>query len=336
MASKLSSRLPVVLCTVMLACIRIPTQVLAGDESPPRIRTFLFNYGATVTGLKGGEEVQVWIPIPPIDSDQTMDIASRTLPDGATFKVAHEQKYNNRMMFVKGPAGEDGQFQISLAYRIVRHELKSGLRQAPARDGLVEQFLGPDSLVPIDGKPLDLLRGKTLPDDPIAKARSLYDIVNAHMRYSKTGTGWGRGDSVWACEHGYGSCTDFHSLFISLMRSQKIAAKFEIGFLLPQKKGSGEIAVYHCWAKFRPAGYDWIPVDISEANKNPGQRDYYFGNLSEDRVTLSMGRDIDLVPKQAGKPLNFFVYPYVEVAGTTYPSGKVQSKFSFEDLPGAN
>jgi transglutaminase-like putative cysteine protease len=121
-------------------------------------------------------------------------------------------------------------------------------------------------------------------------------------------------------------------LFISLTRSQKVPAKFEIGFSLPTKRGSGEIAGYHCWAKFRPPGYDWIPVDISEANKNPSLRDYYFGNLNADRVTFSTGRDIDLVPKQAGKPLNFFIFPYVEVAGTTYPSGKVQSKFSFEDL----
>src|SRR5262249_18742763 len=152
-----------------------------------------------------------------------------------------------------------------------------------------------------------LLKGKKLPEDPMDKARVLYDVVNKHMRYSKEGLGWGRGDAVWACDSKYGNCSDFHSLFISLARSEKIPAQFEIGFPLPPKRGAGEIPGYHCWAFFRPKGKGWVPVDISEANKDPKKTDYYFGNLSEDRVTFSTGRDVDLVPKQAGKPLNFFV-----------------------------
>ena len=71
------------------------------------------------------------------------------------------------------------------------------------------------------------------------------------MKYSKEGKGWGRGDSDWACDSKFGNCTDFHSLFISLARSQKIPAKFEIGFPLPDKRGAGDIPGYHCWAKFR-------------------------------------------------------------------------------------
>src|SRR5438552_2986157 len=100
---------------------------------------------------------------------------------------------------------------------------------------------------------------------------------------------------------------------------------------LSVKRGSGDVAGYHCWAKFKPKGKDWIPVDISEANKNPKMRDYYFGNLTEDRVAFSLGRDINLAPKQDGEPLNFFVYPYVEVDGKPYPADKVRRKFTFKD-----
>jgi hypothetical protein len=101
---------------------------------------------------------------------------------------------------------------------------------------------------------------------------------------------------------------------------------------LPEKRGAGEIPGYHCWAWFRPDSKGWVPVDISEANKSkdPKVREYYFGNLTENRVLFSTGRDIDLVPKQDGPPLNFFVYPYVEVDGKPYE--KVQGKFSFEDV----
>jgi len=205
-----------------------------------------------------------------------------------------------------------------------------------AKDGadadLVKRFLQPDKLVPLDGKPLELLKDRTLPKDPTAAAKVLYEVVNGHMKYDKTGTGWGRGDSVWACDNKRGNCTDFHSLFISLARANKIPAKFEIGFGLPQKRGGGEVAGYHCWAKFRAEGKGWVPVDISEANKDPKMNEYYFGNLTEDRVAFSTGRDLTLVPKQDGEPLNYFVYPYVEVGGQPHPTDKVRKKFSYKDV----
>jgi hypothetical protein len=75
-----------------------------------------------------------------------------------------------------------------------------------------------------------------------------------------------------------------------------------------------------------------VPVDISEANKDPRRKDYYLGNLSPDRVTFSTGRDLELVPRQAGKPVNFLVYPYVEVGGKEYPQSKIDRRFSFKDL----
>ncbi|HZU37232.1 MAG TPA: transglutaminase-like domain-containing protein, partial [Gemmataceae bacterium] len=194
------------------------------------------------------------------------------------------------------------------------------------------RYLQPDRLVPVGGKTLELIKGKQLPDNQLAAARELYNIVDNHMKYKKVGTGWGRGDAVWACDNGYGNCTDFHSLFISLARSRKIPAKFVIGFPLPTNAHAGPIPGYHCWAWFHPQGYGWIPVDISEANKDPKMRTYYFGNLTPDRVAFSTGRDIELTPKQDGPALNYFVYPYVEVQGKPYPQTRVKPRFSFKDM----
>jgi hypothetical protein len=61
-------------------------------------------------------------------------------------------------------------------------------------------------------------------------------------------------------------------------------------------------------------------------------KDYYFGNLTPDRVRFTVGRDLDLVPKQNGPALNFFIYPYVEVNGAVLASEKMQTKFSFQDV----
>jgi transglutaminase-like putative cysteine protease len=197
-----------------------------------------------------------------------------------------------------------------------------------------QEDLHADALVPITGVPADLAakvtEGKAAALD---KARAIYDYVFTTMRYDKTGTGWGRGDVLYACDAKKGNCTDFHSLFIAMARSQGIPARFEIGFPLPADKHSAEIAGYHCWSDFYIDGKGWIPVDISQAWKHPEKRDYFFGAHDVNRVQFSMGRDLQLNPSQNGKPLNYFVYPYVEVDGHEYANFSLA--FSFADVGNA-
>jgi transglutaminase-like putative cysteine protease len=154
------------------------------------------------------------------------------------------------------------------------------------------------------------------------------------MKYSKHGIGWGQGDVVWVCDSKYGNCSDFHSLFISLTRAQKIPAKFEMGFPIPEKRGEGVVGGYHCWAWFLPDGKGWVPVDISEANREPKMKEYYFGNLTENRVTFTTGRDIELVPRQAAGPLNFFIYPYAEIDGRPHADDGIERSFTYQDVNG--
>ena len=78
--------------------------------------------------------------------------------------------------------------------------------------------------------------------------------------------------------------------------------------------------------------HGWIPVDISEADKHPEMKEYYFGNLTENRVTFTTGRDIDLVPRQASPSLNYFVYPYIEVDGKPWPRESTRQAFSYTDV----
>jgi transglutaminase-like putative cysteine protease len=303
----------------------------ARAEAPePRTRTFQFTYAVTVTDLKPGQVAKIWLPVPSSSDEQDVKIVSKDLPE--EHKIGKEATYGNQVMFVEAKADENGKIPLKIVYQITRREVKGERIKAVEEDAKkLARFLMADALVPIAGKPLELIKGRELPEDQLDAARVLYNVVNNHMRYSKEGKGWGRGDSVWACDSKYGNCSDFHSLFISLARSQKIPAKFEIGFPLPVKRGQGDLAGYHCWAWFRPAGKGWLPVDISEANKDPKLKDYYFGNLTEDRVTFSTGRDLELVPKQQGEPVNFLIYPYVEVDGKVYPQEKLQRKFSYED-----
>jgi transglutaminase-like putative cysteine protease len=199
-----------------------------------------------------------------------------------------------------------------------------------ANSAQLNRFLQPDKLVPIIGLPAELaakeVQGKT---NDLDRSRALYDYVFNNMKYDKSGTGWGRGDTLWACDSKHGNCTDFHSLFISMARSQHIPARFEIGFSIPEGKASAEVAGYHCWSEFYLKDRGWIPVDISEAWKHQEKKDYFFGTHDANRVQFSMGRDLQLTPAQDGDRLNYFVYPYVEMDGKTYSN--VSLNFSFAD-----
>jgi transglutaminase-like putative cysteine protease len=317
---------PLSLAMLLLA----PLVACPETSAPARTRTFQFTYAAVVTGLKPGEAARIWLPVASSCTDQDASIVSKELP--AEGQISRQSPYDNQILYLEAKADADGKIPLKVGYKVTRREVKGdGGVCIKENADLLNRYLKADAKVPINGKPLEMLKGKTVPADPMGAAKVIYDAIDDALTYGKDKPGWGEGDSVWACESKTGNCTDFHSLFLSLARARGIPAKFEIGFGLPEKRGAGDVPGYHCWAKFRPDGKGWIPVDISEANKHPEMRDYYFGNLTEDRVAFSTGRDLTLVPKQDGGPVNFFIYPYVEVDGKVWPQNKIQKKFSYRD-----
>jgi hypothetical protein len=326
-----------VMMTLGLGTSLLP--VITGEAAPgqaaAKSRTYRFTYDATLKNVPAGKTARVWIPLAQSGLDQDVAIVATTLPEGARHRVGTEKQYGNKMLYVEARANDGGTIPIQVVFRVTRREVLTKGPQAalikPAADEPIARFLEPDARVPVGGKPLMLLKDRKVPADPYQAAKLLYDVVNAHMTYSKKGTGWGRGDSVWACDSRYGNCTDFHSLFISLARAERIPAKFVMGFAIPAKRGAGDVGGYHCWAWFLPADKGWIPVDISEANQHPKFQVYCFGNLTEDRVQFTTGRDITLVPRQSGEPLNFFIYPYVEVDGRHLAADQVTRHFSYRD-----
>ena len=316
---------------LFLSALLLAPLVMGADvPAPVRTRTFQFTYAAVVTGLQPGQTARIWLPIASSGVDQDVGIVSQLLPSEG--RIGRDRQYDNQILYVEAKADAEGKIPLKVVYNVTRREVRgdSGRGLAENMD-LLNRYLKADARVPISGKPLEMLKGKNMPKEDMEAAKVIYDVIDDALTYGKDKPGWGEGDSEWACESKTGNCTDFHSLFMSLARSRGIPAKFEIGFPLPEKHGAGEVAGYHCWAKFRPRGKGWIPVDISEANKHPEKREYYFGNLTEDRVAFSTGRDLTLVPKQDGGPVNFLVYPYVEVDSKVWPQNKIQKAFSYQD-----
>jgi transglutaminase-like putative cysteine protease len=313
----------------------LPLLLLSGCVSAQETRHFTFHYGFTVKAIPAGERVRVWIPAAHSDAFQEVKVisASGDLP----LKKTRESRFGNEMYYAESSTAKSAELHFEVVYDVVRHERLSlgpgipHLAEVKLNPRERKSDLDPDKLVPVTGLPADLAakatEGKAAPLD---KARAIYDYVFSTLRYDKTGTGWGHGDVLYACAAKKGNCTDFHSLFIAMARSQGIPARFEIGFPLPADKHSGEIAGYHCWADFFEPQHGWVPVDISEAWKHQEKRDYFFGTHDANRVEFTIGRDLRLNPPQDDEPLNYFVYPYVEIGGKPYPA--VATAFSFADV----
>ena len=291
-------------------------------------RQYDFVYGATINDVPENAKVRVWFPIAQSSSQQTVNRTADKTPTELVTNV--DAKYGNKIGYFESTS-TNAPITFSLEYDVKR--LEASVDDA-AKDLSAEQkqlFLSANSLVPVDGKPQKQFKDVEVPDDSMAAGQKLYDVVEQHMKYDKSKAGYGKGDAEWACDSKTGNCTDFHSLFISLARSNNIPARFEIGFPLPNDKTEGKIGGYHCWAWFFAEGSGWAPVDISEADKHPEMKDYYFGKLTADRIAFSKGRDIELVPKSETGPLNYFVYPHVEVDGKLWPKDKIELNFSFKD-----
>jgi transglutaminase-like putative cysteine protease len=301
-------------------------------QTQPASRSFRLSYGGTIAGLAENAQVRVWIPVPPSNESQSVQLVSREIP--GEMRETTGQAHGNRILYFETKAPADGELAFATVYDVERRKV-SALDRAEANSAITQserrRYLAANRKVPITGKPLNLLQGLEFGNAPLIVAHTLYEKVDAHVRYDKSEPGYGNGDVLWVCDSRFGNCTDFHSLFISLARSQNIPARFEIGFSLPAERGEGKIGGYHCWAQFFTDTQGWVPVDISEADKHPEMKGYYFGNLTADRAVFSMGRDIDLVPRQNGESLNYFVYPHIEVEGLVWPKEKTRLDFSYSD-----
>jgi transglutaminase-like putative cysteine protease len=220
------------------------------EKFSPPTRSFRFTYNVTVKDIpSGAKRVRIWIPVPQTDQHQTVRVLAVKAP--VKTRMTQEPEYGNRMMYAEIPNSAPGKAEFTLQYKITRRECSRGdyaqLKRIDQKPSLVSasmnRLISPDSLIPTDGRIKELAVEVTGSQrGAVAKAKAAYDYLFTNMRYDKTGSGWGRGDALWACDAKRGNCTDFHSPFIGMLRADGIPARFDIGFPLPENKDKGDIA----------------------------------------------------------------------------------------------
>jgi len=207
---------PRLLSSLLLACIAVSLACAQSAAEKPKfsqpVRKFRFAYSFTVKDIPPGTKVvRVWAPVAHTDKHQTVRLVNVKAP--VRTKMTQEAEYGNRMMYaeVRNPVQSTAEF--TLEYEVTRREYSLGdfaqLERKDSKPGVVPasmtRLVEPDKLIPVDGKI------KTLAQEvagnqvgTVAKAKAVYDYLFTTMRYDKTGTGWGRGDALWACDAKHG------------------------------------------------------------------------------------------------------------------------------------
>ncbi len=186
---------------------------------------FEFVYRVKLPEITGA--ARVWIPLAKTDSFQNVTVEELNIP--MKWDKVHDRDYGNDICVLSLQPSDSGK-TIDVRYRVVRKEKAA----YPADNTEAARYLRPEKLVPVN-ETFKTLAEKAAAGkkDDLERAKALYDHVISRMRYDKSGTGWGRGDAVYACDARTGNCSDFHAYFIALARSINIPARFAIGATIP-------------------------------------------------------------------------------------------------------
>lgn len=233
-----------------------------------------------------GKQTHVWFP------------ASQGKFSIIPTEIQADKKYGNKIAYFyfsekdspfRPPAGRAGtertvlnKIQIVASFPITQH-LNSSAN--------IKQFLRPNRFVQSDDKTIislaeNLTKNCVLDEE---KARRCFDFVANYLTYANPIRGLY--SSLQALTDRGVDCGGFSTLLVSLLRAVKIPARCVFGWAIQSKFG------YHAWAEYYDRQKEvWISADPSVTHlKKKTKLDAGLGFINDDRVTLSVGEDIDLV-----------------------------------------
>jgi hypothetical protein len=292
-------------------------------------RTFEFSFEVSVPAevSENPEPISIWVPVPVSDHAQHVELLQA--PDGVRWSTP--DMHGNRFAHLQWELGMPA--MMTFTWRVHRMQ-DFGDPDFGDRfleeERIMQHYLDADLGVPIRGEAAEIAAEVGAAAEPIDLPRALYDRVLADMRFDTSGSGPGHGSTDWAISEGYGDSTDYQAFFISTTRASMIPARFQVGFLLPLERGSGQVEALHSWSHIYMQGTGWFPVDLALADLDPVRADYFYGHLTTNRIAMSCGRDIQLQPVQSGGGLSFIHQPYAEQGGLDVP---LQIRTLFQDLP---
>jgi len=314
----------------------------SGKKAPkipgPTERTLKLDYRLHVSNIpENAQTAYAWIPMPRKTDYQTL--ISYKVSGNWKYEIVKDSRYGNSFILIDLLSNKNRKSpnaQVMVKYQVKRIATQP-IAKCKARydysKSEMERYLMPDNLVPIDGgikQEAERIAGGERGDGFYIQAKLIFDDIIATVKYDDSGFDIDRGDAIKTMDTRSGNSADCDSLFVGEARSLEIPSRLVAGITIPIGN-KGEISVYHTWSEFFDLDLGWLPVDITNAIKEKDYRESYFGGLDSNRIEFSIGRDI-VFPKSKAGPVNFAIYPHVEIDGKVHKD--IKYSISYQEIPG--
>jgi len=366
--------------SVLLIAGACASEMAAGTAKAPRSQakagksaTFDARHELKVNVPDGATSVRVWFTMPQDVPEQSVE--NWRIESALPSRIVTDD-HGNKAVYVEATRPTAKEISILETFRLTSREVVGNVDPSkarpitPAERSKFAADLAENANVKITPE-MRALAAQIVGDEknPVKAARKLYDWTLDNIEYwvkdVKNKKASPVGSSEYCLATKTGNCTDFHSLWTALARSQDIPTRIVYGSIFkPELDGADKDASYHCWPQFYAGGIGWISHDVAVADifrgtfpmteenaekvrlttasgyRGPDEKlvDYYFGNLDERRVVWSTGRDLKLDPSTAAGPVNALFKAYVEIDGRPVgekdADGKVMwtRKFSYTEV----
>lgn len=293
--------------------------------------------------------VQVWLPIPSIDTGWQRSFSSSFTTNGRAERVTDGVDGARMLRVTFDETAAQPFAEVTTRVQTRNRAVDWAGRQAAREDrSTLAAALRPTALIPTDG----IVRETALQAIGDARAdtdkvRRLYDWIVTNSYREPTVRGCGEGDIKTMLETGDlgGKCADINALFVGLCRSVGVPARDVYGVrVAPSAFGYRELgsnpaslkSAQHCRAEVYLQAHGWVAMDPADVAKvmrqetpewirtvrHPVVAPVYrglYGGWEGNWVGYNMAHDVALPGSRLGK-LGFLMYPVAEDAQGRFDS----------------
>ena len=268
-----------------------------GTKTFGSLRTYLLQLAADVTDVVVAEPtaIRFYFPRPVVTAAQPSVVLTECIPEPAVADyqntIIHQLQASKSMLPQK--------YRFSQNFVVSVYEMHTSVNPQLVRpyadmsEMLYAAATRPDSFIPAADKAVIALARQIVGNvaNPYNKARLIYNYMIDNYRLNES-NGATR-VPLDMIRRKRGDAYDFAIIYTALLRASGIPAFTDSGVLVDRDMGTRN----HWWCEFYLNGIGWIPVDValgaglsyqSWVNRE-NAREYYFGNLDSQHVTLSRG-----------------------------------------------
>ncbi len=262
------------------------------DGAAHRVR-YRFSIDVPYEPAYKGDTLRVWMPYPrQVERQKDIVLISTSQPD---YIISAPEQSVHTTLYMEQPVveGDTAHFEYvaeftGLGAYFSPERIRASIKPYDTESPLYKQYTAFDSphIVRLDSLAAQIVGAET---DPYRQSEKVYDYIVSHYPWAGA-----REYSTIECipeyviAAGHGDCGQVALLYISLMRTLGVPARWESGWMLhPGEKN------LHDWAEVYFEGVGWVPVDASfgrySNSRDLAVRNFYSTGIDAHRLVANQG-----------------------------------------------